>query len=123
MSSQKFFQAIDNSFVGRFVDKKHNQILNTDTSRIYVENVRSFFGISTRFAKFLCQIAVNQKLFKKHIGVVCSNKECERIIISVDDRKKLPSQVSCSNCLLNEIEPNIFPFESLETIEFYELIV
>jgi hypothetical protein len=54
--------------------KRLEAIEALDASRIYVENVRSLFGISTGLAKRLCELAVRQGFLEKRIQVLCPDQ-------------------------------------------------
>ncbi len=118
----RFFQAIDNSFIGKLIDKKLKLLDHTDPDRIYVENVRSFYNIPTFAAKFFCEIAVKERVFKKKIGVICPNDDCGRIITTIDDLAHLPKKVKCDLCELNEKSVFEFTPTKKDTIVFYQLI-
>lgn len=102
-----------------FLKNKAKVIEDTDPDRIYVENIRSFFNIPTRWAKYLCEVAVKQRIFRKKVAVLCKNDQ--RIIEIYDSKDQIPEIV---NCLVCEIEGKKHSFnrDELETIEFYQLI-
>lgn len=121
MLSTKFWQIIDESPVGKFVDKKRRQIFNTDPERIYVENVRSFFGMPFWAAKFLCDMAVRQGVFEKRIGLVCKNDDCKRIIATYGENEKIPETINCLQCEINQKGEHEFRTSELEKLTFYRL--
>lgn len=110
MSFMKFFQIIDKSFIGRFVEKRLELVNSTDPKRIYVENIRSFFNITTGAANFLCEMAVKQKIFDKYFAVECP--QCNVIIKSFDDENSIPNDIICEHCQL--LEKNKYKFTSKE---------
>lgn len=118
----KLLEIIDKTFIGKFIAKKLDLILDTDPERIYVENIRSFFGTSTRIAKFLCETAVHQKLFKRQIALECPNRDCKRIVDSFDKEIIVPVTINCRNCELNEREEYEFSTSSMEKLVYYKLI-
>lgn len=116
---KKFFQIIDKTPIGKFVDKKIELIESTDPDRIYVENIRSFFNLSTPIAKLLCEMAVKDKLFKKKVGVECPN--CGRLIHSYNSNKEIPTRIKCDTCELLEKENYVFSEEKIRKVTFYKL--
>lgn len=117
----KFLETIDRSFVGRFVQSRLDILEHTDPNRIYVENIRSFYGLPAFMAKFLCEMAVKKGLFTKHIGVECPNEG--RLIITSDDVGKLPQVVNCPNCEALENDKYEFTLSECHLVEFYKLNV
>ena len=97
-------------------------IESTDPDRIYVENVRSFFNIPTKWAKKLCEIAVRQNIFKKKYAVICKNSDCERIIKVFENKSEIPENINCLTCELEGKEIYNYNTEILEIVEFYQLI-
>lgn len=121
MLLMKFFQIIDNSFIGRFVDKRLDLIASTDPERIYVENIRSFYSLTTPLARTFCNMAVKEHLFNKHFGVECPNESCQRIITSYTSKDELPEIIECEHCLLLEKDKYQFRKNEYNVIEFYKL--
>lgn len=117
----KFLQRIDKTFIGEFVSRKQQIIASTDPNRIFVENIRSFFGISTRLATILCELAVRDGILTKKIGVECPNSDCGRLILSVDDLKQIPETIVCQTCELRENHDYEFHVKSVRTTTFYQL--
>jgi hypothetical protein len=115
----KFLEIIDRSFIGKFVHNKLNVLEHTNPDRIYVENIRSFYGLPSFIAKFLCEMAVKEGLFTKHIGVECPNEG--RLMITASSTKSLPETVHCRNCQLLENDPYIFKVADCHKVEFYKL--
>ncbi|MDC8104711.1 hypothetical protein MTQ00_09180 [Chryseobacterium sp. B21-037] len=116
---KKFFQIIDKTPIGKFVDKKIELIESTDPDRIYVENIRSFFNLTTPIAKILCEMAVKDKLFKKKVGIECPS--CGRIINTYNSTSEIPQKIKCDTCELLEKEDYLFPEVSVNKITFYQL--
>lgn len=119
MSLIKFLQIIDNSYIGRFVDKKLGIVQRTETECIYIENVRAFYNIPNWTAKFLCDVAVRENQFVKKIGVYCPH--CDRMVGSADRREDFPETITCDVCEL--MEEDEFEFHPLDKdfMEFYQL--
>lgn len=116
---EKFFQIIDKSFVGRFVDKRVAIVGLTDPDRIYVENIRSFYGLTTPIAKIICDMAVKENLFKKRIGLECPI--CGRLIEHYQNQNEIPNSVNCETCELLENEKHDFLKSELKETVFYQL--
>lgn len=121
MSLAKFFRTIDNSFIGKFVDRKLNVLKNTDPERIYVENIRSFYNISFSAARFFCEMAVRENIFIKKIALTCPNSECGRIIISIDKKSDIPKEIRCEQCEMLERDEFEFKLTEKNVTEFYKL--
>ncbi|WP_149914267.1 hypothetical protein [Sphingobacterium cavernae] len=118
----KFLKTIDNSFLGEFVENKEKLIANSNPDKIYVENIRSFFGFSYRVAKFFCDLAVRAGFFTKHIGYICPNSNCKKMIFENEFAKTSPFNLSCSNCEIREEENHVFYAHKLNTVVFYRLV-
>ena len=103
-------------------DKKVKIIEETDPDRIYVENVRSFFNIPTRWARFLCKIAVRQGIFRRKFAVECKNENCNRIIKVYDYREEIPDELTCFTCELDGQVDFLFKTEDLNIVEYYQYI-
>jgi hypothetical protein len=121
MSLMKFFQIIDNSFIGKLINKKLDLITSTDPERIYVENIRSFYNIPQSVAKFFCEMALRENLFKKSFAVECPNDSCNRLITTYSTRQEIPETITCENCQLLEKDRFEFSTSEFKIIEFYKL--
>jgi hypothetical protein len=106
----------------KILKNKAKIIENTDPDRIYIENIRSFFNISSKLAKFLCDIAVRQGLFEKKIAVECINEDCKRIIEVFNSSQELPEKLSCIVCEIEGKEVSTFRKEDYKIIEYYKLV-
>lgn len=121
MSFTKFFDLIDRSFVGAIVRRKAELIEKTDPNRIWVENVRAFFGVPTGTARHFCEVAVREGAFVKKRALLCGNEDCRRVILSGDPDDPLPPTIECENCRDLEREPSSFLAADLPTMDFYQL--
>jgi hypothetical protein len=101
------------------VDRKTQQIDETDPNRIYVENVRAFFGIPYVIARSLCEIAEREGVFVKKIGLRCPS--CDRIIESYFEESDIPIEIRCETCDLMERE-SLFQTTKMRRIAFYVLL-
>ena len=69
MLLQKFLNLIDATPIGRVVANREELIEQLDPERIYIENVRSFFGISYSLARLLCEMAVESNYLSAAMGL------------------------------------------------------
>ncbi|WP_294346233.1 hypothetical protein [Sphingobacterium sp.] len=116
----KLFEIIDKTWIGDFGRRKSDIITSTDPDKIYVENIRAFFGGSTRMAKFLCDLAVRTGHFTKHIGFECPN--CHSIIKTIPYTKNIKlSKVKCSLCEIRDEGDFEFDTSKVDKIVFYRL--
>lgn len=119
MSFEKFFQIIDRTAIGDFVARKQALVESTDPKHIYVENVRSFFGLNYTMARALCELAVRRGLFEKRVGLLCPKHK--RIICERTEGQPQESIVVCEICEGMGEDTYSFAAENLRAIEFYRL--
>lgn len=122
MLLSRFFQIIDNSFIGRFINKKISLIDQLNPDRIYIENIRAFYNMPYFAAKIFCDMAVAEGVFRKKIGIECSNDDCGRIVLSVTKTSEIPDEIKCSTCELLERDKYIFSKSEIRTITYYQLV-
>jgi hypothetical protein len=103
-----------------FLEKRAQLIRSTDPERIYVENVRSFFNITTALAKGFCEMAVKERLFRKRIGLECPT--CKRLVLTLGAEEKLPVLIRCEQCEAHEEERFEFRSEEMRQIVFYQIL-
>lgn len=108
--------------IQNWLKRKTLDVASIDPERIYVENVRSFFGINHRFAKYLCELAVNEGYFEKQCGARCPNSDCNRIIATAGNLESLPPVVHCESCLLDEQDSSTFSIGDCKIQEYYVLV-
>ena len=120
MSLVRFFDAVDKTFIGRFVEGKAEQIRETDPNRIFVENVRSFFGITTPLARALCELAVKEGVFERQVAAICPKDF--QIIATYTSKKEIPIPLKCTTCELNEEEKYEFNADELRFETYYKLV-
>lgn len=118
----RLLKTIDDSFFGDIVSGKEKLISNSNPDKIYVENIRSFFGFSFRIATFYCDLAVRAGYFSKHKGYICANKNCQKIILEKDFKETIPKELNCTNCEIREEENYLFDTNRLNQIVFYRLV-
>ncbi len=120
MSFERFFQLIDRSWIGAAVAKRRALLQYTgQPPKIYVENVRAFFGIPFSVATWLCDMAVREGYFERCTALLCPNDE--RVLSEVCDGDSFsPSQVSCTVCEALELT-SVFEARECRKIPFYRL--
>ena len=87
-----------------------------DPSHIYVENVRSLFGISTSLAKRLCELAVRQGFLEKRIQVLCPD---QTVADEAPTEEQLPAEVSCWEDVQGSYRETTYQTSRLKKLEFY----
>lgn len=102
-------------------NKRRAEIIEkTDPDRVYVENVRSFFNIPYRWAKFICRLAVKHGIFKQKFAVECKNESCKRFISVYDSIDEIPNEIECLTCQLEGKNSYSFKKDELNIVEFYQ---
>ena len=100
--------------------QKYLQIINQiDAGKIYVENVRHFLNTSVEKARIFCEMAVQEKIFTRKIGLVCPNDN--RIIQEYNDISEIPNTITCGVCEADGIERYSFNTADLKRITFYSI--
>jgi hypothetical protein len=107
---------------GKFLNKKAKIVEETDPDKVFVENIRRYFNISTREAKKICDIAVEEGVMRRKFAITCKNKDCERIIDVYKSLDNIPHEVSCLHCELNEKHKFTFDTNDLEIVEYFQYI-
>ena len=64
-------------------------------------------------------MAVNEKLFKKRIGIECP--KCGKLITHYSSEIEIPDKIVCENCLMLEKDKHEFKKSEILKIEFYQL--
>jgi hypothetical protein len=91
-------------------------ISKIDPQHIYVENIRSVFGLTTPLARGLCELAVKQGIFRKAVEVRCPDDTTAAEAETID---KLPTAVSCWSEIDGNYEEEIYNTKSLKLRDFY----
>lgn len=89
-----------------------------DPNKIYLENVRSVLGVSTRAAASLCETAVRQGLFSRAVEAVCPDGA---VAATADRIENLPAVLHCWVEVDGQFEESEIPLASARTIVFYRL--
>lgn len=98
------------------------KIESLNPGKIFVENVRSLFGISRVEARTWCEMAVDGKLFEKKIGLICPSPTCnDRIIAEYNSFAEIPDEITCSLCEAEGNEDTVYKTSKLNKVEFYKL--
>ncbi|MDQ6531174.1 hypothetical protein [Flavobacterium sp. LHD-85] len=105
----------------KFFDKKASIIEETNPDNISVENVRSFFNISTRLARLICKLAVRQGIFKRKFAVECKNESCG-VINVYDTIEEIPEHINCLTCEIEGLNDFSFKTSELNIVEYYQYI-
>jgi hypothetical protein len=121
MWSEKFLNIIERSPIGALIENQRRALEEIDPRRIYPENIRSFFHIPLRLAIWLCEAAVFEGLFEKHVAYLCPNDDCRRILADAS-KGEMPSEpLCCQNCEALERERHCFTVGDCRKITFYRL--
>jgi hypothetical protein len=115
----RFLETIDNPLLRRFINGRIDVLSRLDPNRIYIENVRSLYGIPTPIAKLLCEMAVRQGLFEKRVSVECPNEG--RVLTTAASEKELPQTIYCENCEALEKEKYEFALNECRIVKYYKL--
>jgi hypothetical protein len=100
--------------------QKYLQIINAiDPGKIYVESIRSILKVSTLKARTICEMAVQDNLFLRKVGVICPNDG--RIIEEYEKESQIPEHITCKICELEDVHPCTFETKDLKTVIFYKL--
>jgi hypothetical protein len=115
---QRFFQVIDNSPIGRAVAKRRKLLEATgQPSKIYVENVRAFFGVPASVAKWMCDRAVSEGFFERCTVFLCPNDQ--RVLFEQCDGEP-PRELTCTVCEALELS-DTFDARECKQMTFYRL--
>jgi len=105
----------------RLIGDKEQKLLEIDPDRFYVENIRSFYNLTTPIARFLCELAVKQRLFNKRFGLMCPNDGCGCMIKSYAPGEQMDELLTCKNCEILGTVPYEFRSDSLDKMTYYQL--
>ena len=120
MSLDRFLRLIDSRFFRRFVDRKRAAIEAIDPQRIYVENVRAFFGFPHSVARLLLETAVREGALERRVGVLCPHDM--HIVDSYLSEEAVPESVYCLACEADGREHPNHPCDHMERQTFYKLV-
>ena len=121
MSLERLLRLIVNSSVlRRFVDRQREAVEAIDPQRIYVENVRAFFGVPHSLARLLLEAAVREGALERRIGVLCPRDM--HIVESYSSEEAVPESVFCLACEAGGREGPEHPGRELARQTFYKLV-
>lgn len=113
----KFSAIVDAGPIGRAVDRRIEILQRINPDNIYVENLREFFGLPARLAKFFCDRAVKDGVFEKRIGFLCPNHENIIAYVDSDQPPQQDEVVTCPICETEGRERSEFSTSELDHIE------
>jgi hypothetical protein len=87
-------------------------------NKIYLENVRSVLGVSSKSAQRICDTAVRQGVFRKYVEVVCPDGAAAA---SAQSERDLPETVRCWKEEDGNFEEVYIPTRELSKTVFYRL--
>lgn len=119
MSLEGFLRLIDRPPVQRFLDRKREELEDINPRRIYVENVRAFFGFPYTVARWLLEAAVREGALIKRIGVLCPRDR--HIVQSFESEESVPDSVYCFSCEAEGRDESSHPRHKLGRLTFYQL--
>jgi hypothetical protein len=73
--------------------KRLKALSRLNPEKIYIENIRSVFGVSYRIAKLLCETAVRQGMLSRSVEVLCPD---DRVAATANSEEELPPTVNCT---------------------------
>ena len=118
-SSGAFYKLINLPWFLRFVDRKRKAVEAINPSRIYVENVRAFFGFPYALARLLLDIAAREGALERKVGVLCPYDK--HIVASFSSEEGLPESVFCVACEAAGRDETEHHPAKMERITFYKL--
>jgi hypothetical protein len=118
---KRFLQLIEKSPLGAALEKRRELLEFTgEPGRIYVENVRSFFGVSHRVARAMCDLAVRQGFFERCAAFLCPRDE--RVLFDTCEPEATPpSHLNCEVCEALEEETSQFEAATCRQIQYYRV--
>src|SRR5262249_52561306 len=112
------YKAIRRIVGGEFITGDLDALASLDPSRIYIENVRSVFGVSHSAAVRFCETAVRQGIFEKLIEGQCPDGS---VPASASNENELPETVTCYSEVDGFIAAVDIPTSDLPKTVFYRL--
>ncbi len=98
--------------------EKEEALLRLNPDKIYLENVRSLFGVTSQRAFDLCEAAVRQGLFKRGIEARCPDGS---VGATADSEQSLPKLVHCWTEESGHLEECDLLSDSLPKVNYYRL--
>jgi hypothetical protein len=88
----RFLKTISSLLPSGLSAKETSLLLQLNPHKVYVENVRSIMGVSSREAEKILEIAVRQGAFKKLVELSCPDGT---VVASAEREEDLPPTVRC----------------------------
>lgn len=119
MSSGGFYRLINAPWFLRFVDRKRKAVEAINPNRIYVENVRAFFGFPHALARLLLETAVREGALERRVGLLCPHDR--HIVASFSSDEDVPGSVFCLVCEAGGRDETEHLTARMERLTFYKL--
>jgi hypothetical protein len=113
---QRFFEKISSLLPDGALTGNTEALARLNPDKIYLENVRSVLGVSSKSAKRICDTAVRQGFFRKYVEVVCPDGAAAA---SAQFEKDLPETVRCWKEEGGNYEEVYIPTRELSKTVFY----
>ena len=95
------------------------ELSGLDPHKIYLENVRSILGISSKKAQSVCEAAVRQGIFEKWVEIRCPDGS---VPASAKNESDLPSSVHCWMEKDEHLEEVTIESTELQKVAFYRFV-
>jgi hypothetical protein len=119
MLFEKFLDLISKVFLPTPLPRDLSRELSKlDPRKIYVENVRSILGVSSKAAEEVCETAVRRGVFKRRVEVLCPDGSVAAV---AESESRLPATVNCTQDEDGHFSEEEIATKSLKTKRFYQL--
>lgn len=118
MSFKRFLRTIIDLVPYDPLNGREDALARLNPEKIYIENVRSVLGVSAKFAERICETAVRQGVFHRHIEVICPDGA---VAVSVSDESTMPKTVKCWLEENGEIQQAELFTDDLKKVRFYSM--
>jgi hypothetical protein len=119
MLFEKFLDLISRIFLPTPLPRDLSRELSKlDPRKIYVENVRSILGVSSRAAEEVCETAVRRGIFKRKVEVLCPDGSVAAV---AESESRLPKAVNCTQDDDGHFSEEEIATGKLRTKPFYQL--
>jgi hypothetical protein len=114
----RFLDTISKIVPGDPFAGREEAIAQLNPDKIYLENVRSALGVSTRKAQQIIETAVRQGVFQPFIEVICPDGA---VAASARTESELPGKVRCWKEEDGNLQEEEVATETLKKVTFYRL--
>lgn len=118
MLFRRFLTVIDHFTSVDVLAGKEKALARLNPEKFYLENVRSILGVSHSIAKRICDTAVRQRFFSRHVEVLCPDGS---VAASAETELTLPEVVTCWIEENGQLREQKFLTSALEKSTFYRL--